>query len=128
MKAPADNRGFTLISVLIAIVMLSVGLVALSRSQTVMMSIQNRLANGTTALGIARTYLEQVRGRDPWTLATEAATTVDELGLPSPNGQYTRAMTVTLDANNLVRATISVTYPKQPAPVQLVTLIYRGTT
>lgn len=128
MKAPADNRGFTLISVLIAIVVLSVGLVALSRSQTVMMSIQNRLANGTTALGIARTYLEQVRGRDPWTLATEAATTVDELGLPSANGQYTRSMTVTLDANNLVRATISVTYPKQTAPVQLVTLIYRGTT
>lgn len=126
MKAPADNRGFTLISVLVAIVMLSIGLVALSRSQTVMMSMQNQLANGTTALGIARGYLEQVRGRDPWTLATEAATTVDDLGLPSANGTYTRSMTVTLDANNLLRTTISVTYPKQSSPVQLVTLIYRG--
>jgi type II secretory pathway pseudopilin PulG len=126
MNARAGNRGFTLISVLIAMVMLAVGLEALARSQTIMASVQGRMATAGTALGIARSYLEQVRGRDPWTLASESPVAVDELGVPSGTGKYTRALTVSLDADNLVRCTISVTYPRQSLPVQLVTLIYRG--
>jgi type IV pilus assembly protein PilV len=126
VKAPAGTRGFTLVSVLIAMVMLAVGLEALARSQTVMVSMQGRMASAGTALGIARSYLEQVRGRDPWSLASESPVAVDELGVPSGTGKYTRSLTVSLDADNLVRATITVTYPRQGLPVQLVTLIYRG--
>jgi type IV pilus assembly protein PilV len=119
--------GFTMISVLLAIIMLSVGLIALTRSQTILMVTQSQLANTNTALQIARGYLEQVRGRDPLTLAAEPAIKVDNLGLPSVTGAYNRSMTVTDDAANLARVTVTVTYPKQTAPVQLVTLIYRGT-
>ena len=128
MTRMKNESGFTLISVLIAIVMLSIGLMALSRSQTILMATQNRMANGNTALAIARSYLEQVRGRDPWTLAAEAPVAVDELGVVTLNGTYQRSMDMTLDANNLVRVTIRVTFPKQTSPTELVTLIYRGST
>jgi type IV pilus assembly protein PilV len=128
MTRMKNQSGFTLISVLIAIVMLSIGLVALSRSQTILMATQNRLANGNTALAIARAYLEQVRGRDPWTLAAEAPVAVDELGVVTLNGSYQRSMDVTLDATNLARVTVRVTYPKQISPTELITLIYRGST
>lgn len=128
MKSVKNQSGFTLISVLIAIVMLSIGLVAMSRSQTILMASQNRMANGNTALALARAYLEQVRGRDPWTLAPEAPVAVDELGVVTPNGSYQRSMDVTLDAPNLARVTVRVTYPQQTAPTELITLIYRGST
>ena len=125
-KPLKNEGGFTLISVLIAIVMLSVGLVALARSQAMLMTTQNRLANANTALSIARGYVEQVRGRDPWTLATEAPVAVDELGVLNAAGTYRRSMDVTLDANNLVRLTVTVTFPRMSQPVQVITLIYRG--
>jgi type IV pilus assembly protein PilV len=126
IKALRNEGGFTLISVLIAIVMLSVGLVALARSQSMLMTTQNRLANANTALSIARGYMEQVRGRDPWTLATEAAVAVDELGVVNAAGTYQRSMDVTLDASNLARVTVRVTFPRQTMPVEVITLIYRA--
>ena len=125
-KTLKHEGGFTLISVLIAIVMLSVGLVALARSQSMLMTTQNRLANANTALSIARGYMEQVRGRDPWTLATEAPVGVDELGVVNAAGTYQRSMDVTLDAANLARVTVRVTFPRQTQPVEVITLIYRG--
>ena len=121
-----NEGGFSLISVLIAIVMLSVGLVALARSQAMLMTTQNRLANANTALSIARGYMEQVRGRDPWTLANEPAVAVDELGVVNAVGTYQRSMDVTLDASNLARVTVRVTFPRQTMPVEVITLIYRG--
>jgi len=121
-----NEGGFTLISVLIAIVMLSVGLVALSRSQGILMTTQSRQANANNALHIARGYMEQIRGRDPWTLATEAPVAVDELGIVSASGTYQRSMDVTLDASNLARVTVRVTFPRQTMPVEVITLIYRG--
>ena len=121
-----NEGGFSLISVLIAIVMLSVGLVALARSQSMLMTTQNRLANANTALSIARGYMEQVRGRDPWTLATEPPVAVDELGVVNAGGTYQRSMDVTLDASNLARVTVRVTFPRQTMPVEVITLIYRG--
>jgi type IV pilus assembly protein PilV len=121
-----NEGGFSLISVLIAIVMLSVGLVALARSQAMLMTTQNRLANANTALSIARGYMEQVRGRDPWTLATEPPVAVDELGVVNAVGTYRRSMDVTLDASNLARVTVRVTFPRQTMPVEVITLIYRG--
>jgi Tfp pilus assembly protein PilV len=126
MKTVRNEGGFTLISVLIAIVMLSVGLVALSRSQALLMTTENRLSNSNTALSIARGYLEVVRGRDPWTVVTEAPVTVNQLGVVDVNGTYTRSMDVTLDAPNLLRVTVHVTFPRQTTPTDLITLIYRG--
>jgi len=91
-----------------------------------LMTSQNRQANANTALSIARGYMEQVRGRDPWTLATEAPIAVDEYGISNPAGTYRRGMDVSLDANNLARVTVRVTFPRMTQPVEVITLIYRA--
>ena len=67
--------------------------------------------------------VEQVRGRDPWTLATEPPVAVDELGVVNAAGTYRRSMDVTLDASNLARVTVRVTFPRQTMPVEVITLI-----
>ena len=122
------QRGFTLISVLIAISMLTIGLLALARTQAMLTSSENGVSNRAVALAIATDRLEQLRGSDPTTLASEAAATVDGNGQPSATGAYQRSVSVTLDQANLLRVTVTVTYPRMSTPIQLVALIYRRTT
>ena len=54
-------------------------------------------------------------------------TTVDDQGQPAPNGAFTRTTTVTVLQNNLLQVQVDVTYPRGNLPVNILTLIYRGT-
>ena len=116
--------GFTLISVLIALVMLVIGLLALARSQTGMVKSQSSLSSRTRAYIIARQAAEQLRALPPATLASSATTFVDSLGNPTGSSGFTRTITVTSDTTNLYRVAVSVTYPGGAAPIQVTTLIY----
>jgi Tfp pilus assembly protein PilV len=118
--------GFTLISVMVALVMLSVGLLALAKVQSSLVKTQRDTNLRATALTVARSYVEDLRSRDPWTLATEAAVKVDLQGRPAAAGPLTRSTTVTQDSANLLRITVQVDYPGQNQPVQLITMAYRG--
>jgi type IV pilus assembly protein PilV len=122
-----DERGFTLISVLVAITILAVGLLALARTQELLARTQGATAYRATALSIARGYVEELRSRDAATLASEAAVPVDRLGEPSAAGPFSRATVVSSDAPNLARVTVHVGYPQAKQPIELVTLIFRGT-
>jgi Tfp pilus assembly protein PilV len=118
-------EGFTLVSVLIALVMLVIGLLALARSQTSMVKSQSALASRTRAYIIARQAAEQLRAIPPATVASQPTTAVDSIGNPATGtGGFTRTITVTSDTTNLYRVAISVTYPGGAAPVQVTTLIY----
>lgn len=126
---PAPRRaegGFTLISVIVAIVILSTGLLALARAQAMLVKSQGTTANRSIALTIARDYMEVMRSRDPWTIASEAGATVDARGTPDVNGKYTRAVAVTVVQANLVQVRITVVYPRGVNPVDIITLIYRS--
>lgn len=127
MSQRRQERGFTLVSVLIAIVLLTVGLMALARTQSLLVSTQATVATRSTALAIAQGYTEMIRSRDPATLATEAAVAVDDQGQPSVQGQFSRSTVVTNDAANLLRITVQVDYPRERMPIQIVTLIFRRT-
>jgi Tfp pilus assembly protein PilV len=118
--------GFTLISVMVALVMLSVGLLALAKVQSSLVKTQRDTNLRATALTVARSYVEDLRSRDPWTLASEAAVKVDLQGRPAAAGPLTRSTTVTQDSANLLRITVQVDYPGQNQPVQLITMAYRG--
>lgn len=118
--------GFTLVSVMVALAILAIGLLALARAQAAIVQSQGNVANRTVALTIARDYAEVLRSRSPWTLASEAAITVDSRGVAAASGAYTRSTTVTVLANNLLQVQVSVTYPRSPIPVDIVTLIYRS--
>lgn len=122
-----NERGFTLISVLLAVSMLTIGLLALARTQALLTSSENGVSNRGIALAIAADRLEQLRGSDPATLASEAAASVDAKGQASASGPYQRSVSVTLDQANLLRLAVTVTYPRMTAPVRLEALIYRRT-
>ncbi len=122
-----NERGFTLISVLLAVSILTIGLLALARTQAILTSSEAGVSNRTIALAIATDRLEQLRASDPATLATEPAAMVDANGNLSATGAYQRSVTVTLDAANLLRLRVTVNYPRMTSPVQLEALIYRRT-
>ncbi len=125
MTRRRGRRGFTLVSVLIAMAMLSIGLMALARTQSLLLSSQHDTENRDVATAIANSHLEALRGRDPATLATEAGIAVNERGQATAAGYYTRTATVTADGPHLLRVSVAVGYPRGPRPIQLITLIYR---
>lgn len=118
------ERGFTLISVLIALVLLSVGMTALSRTGATVVKAHTGAAARTTALSIARGHMETLRSRDPRTLQSEMAVKVNERGTVDIQGHYTRRVVVTKLDHNLVRVKLIVDFPRSTQPVELVTLAY----
>ena len=126
MKAPRRDSGFTLVSVLVALAILAIGLLALARAQASIVASQGNVANRTTALTIARDYAEVLRSRSPWTLVSEAPARVDARGTPDANGAYTRTTNVTVLSTNLLQVQVLVTYPRSATPVDILTLIYRS--
>jgi type IV pilus assembly protein PilV len=127
MSRARDERGFTLISVILAVMMLTIGLVALVRTQGVLTAAESSVSSRAVALAVGASYLERLRGSDPAKLASEAAVRVDADGELAANGPYQRSTVVTLDQTNLVRLRVIVAYPRGPVPVELVALLYRRT-
>jgi Tfp pilus assembly protein PilV len=118
------EAGFTLISVIIAVVILSIGIMALGRSQAMLVRAQATSAQRNVALGIARNYVEEVRSRTT-ALASEGVVMVDETGTIAAGGVYGRSLNIVDLGGSLWEATCNVTYPRGPNPVQIITLIYR---
>lgn len=119
-----SEAGFTLISVILAVVILSVGILALGRSQAMLVRAQATSEARNVALGIARNYIEEVRSRTA-VPSSEGATLVDETGTAVAGGHWTRSLTVSDLGNGLYEATCNVMYPRGTQPVQIVTLIFR---
>ena len=90
--------------------------------------LQTLSTSRSTALNVARGYLENVRGRDPWSIAAEPVVRVDATGAVTPSGAYTRELLVTVDRANLLRLEVVVTGPGIAAPIRLITNAYRGGT
>lgn len=127
-RAPGalPRDGFTLISVMIAVVMLTVGLLALSRTQTTLLGAQATASSRSSALEVARGYMEEVRARDPWTLASEGEVRLAMDGRPDAGGPLRRTLVVSEAESNLVRVTVSVAGTRGDRPIELVTYVYRG--
>ncbi len=119
------TAGFGLISVLVAIVLLSVGVLSISQVLTQSVSMQTIMSIRTTALDLARAYMEDVKSRDPLTLVSEAAVRVNDKGVEDSNGIFTRELVVTSVALHLDEITVIVTTPRS-SPISLVTWIYDG--
>lgn len=120
----AARAGFTLISVIIAIVLLSVGVLALAGANATALRVFNTEGVRTTALQIARAHMESLRGRDPTTLTSEGAVAVDELGQAVSGGRYSRTVTITTVDSSLVSVQVQVT-PQVGRPVVLETQVFR---
>ena len=119
------DAGFGLVSVMVAIVLLSVGVLSLSQVLTQSVAMQTIIASRTSGLDVARSYMEEVRGLDPLLVQAEPAVRVNEMGEEDSNGLFTKELTVTTVDLHLVEATVIVTMPRSN-PIRLVTWIYDG--
>ncbi len=123
----APRRGFTLVSMLVAIILLTVGLSALSGANASTIRLQTLAQNRTNAIAIARAYLEQLRTRDPRLVVSEATVQLNAQGVTTgSNLSYSRTVTVIEQRQNLVQVEVLVEYPQAQQPVRLITLLFRG--
>jgi Tfp pilus assembly protein PilV len=121
----SQRRGIALVSVMVAILLLSTGVMAIAAANASRIRSQSQSSTRGTALNIARTYLEDVRARNPWTLASEAVVRTDAAGVVTPGGAFTRELIVTVERANLLRLEVVVTGPGA-TPIRLLTNAYRS--
>lgn len=120
------RRGFTLISMMVAMVLLVVGVSALGTANASTVKLQTMAQNRTNAIALARSYVEQVRTRDPWLVQSESAVRLNSDGVISASGAYTRLLTVRTLRNNLIEVEVRLDFPRAAQPVTLTTLLFRG--
>ena len=120
------RHGFTMVSMLVAMILLAVGLMSLAGANAQTVTMQTLAQNRTHAIAIARAYMEQVRTRDPWSIESEGVVTLNSDGLPTSLGPYRRSLIVTTTRQNLIRLDVQVDYPRGSTPVQLTTSYFRG--
>lgn len=111
---------------IVAIVLLTVGILALGDANVNTIRYQTMAQNRTNAVAIGRAYLEEVRSRNPWSLTSEAAVKVGVDGTAATDAFYTRKMDVTEVRGNLLQIVLTVDYPRAERPVILTTYQYRG--
>ena len=121
-----NERGFTLISVLIAVVILAIGILALAKTTAGVVRASTEAATRTEAVSVARAYMEDVRSRTPANLVSEAAVSVGRDGQPNGSGPYSRSVVVSDVSSNLKSVRVVVTMPNAAVPVELVTLAFVG--
>ena len=119
-----NESGFSLISVLVAISMFSVGVLALSRTGAEVIRVQSQASARSTAVGIARAHMEALRAQDPQDITSQAAVTVNREGRPDTGGQFIRTVNVQDVARNLKEVRVLVTYPRSSAPIELMTYAF----
>jgi len=123
--APRPDAGFGLVSVIVAMILLSVGVLAVSSVLTQSVAMQTIASQRESALFIAQSAMEQIRAMDPPDVAAVAQVTVNEDGEPDADGVFTREVTVGSAGPNLIEVTVIVTAPRTN-PISLVTWIYDG--
>ena len=126
----ASERGFSILTVLIAVVLVSVAVVALSGTTVYVLSIQTESSVRSSAAGFAAAYMEEIKTRNTTTLVSEPETSVNSSGIAQGNGTFLRELKVEDGAaprSKLV--TVTVRYPRgraQMGRVELVTIVYEG--
>jgi Tfp pilus assembly protein PilV len=131
LRAADSEKGFGLISVLIAMVLLAIGVATLATTSMMVNGVKTEAAVRTTATAIASAYLEEIKTRDLAELSSEAPVRVDHDGHETEDGAFVRSLTVTPeeDVEETKRLIVAVQYPSglgRIRTVELETLIYHG--
>lgn len=115
-----------MVAVLVALVLLAVGILALANAGTQTVMMQTNMATRTTALEIGRTYMEEVRSRNPLDLTSEDPVRVDEEGDTASDGQFRRELVVEDAGENMRKVVVRISGPNLGSPLELATMVYVG--
>lgn len=108
------QRGFSLLEVMVAIVVLSVGAMAVARGMGAALASGTDAGEQTRASALAVDRLEYLKSRPATEVDDEPAERIDARGVPDPDGRYVRQVVVT-DASegarpNTKEVTVRVEY------------------
>lgn len=128
LRFPDDSNGFTLIEALLAILLLSVGLLGMSTLLHSVMGYNKYAETITTATTLAQDKMEAIKNTSFAGIVPETPIKIDEEGDPVANGFYEREVTVTPDATfstNVIQITVRVSWSWKGATrdVELTTMI-----
>jgi type II secretory pathway pseudopilin PulG len=127
-RTVGQRDGFTMIALMVAVVLLATGVMAIGAANTTRIRSQTVASSKDVALNVARQHLENLRGGDPWSIASETGVQVNASGVASATGEFTRSVTVTVERSNLITIEVIVQGPRLAQPVTLITNAYRGGT
>lgn len=128
-RRPGARPGFALVSLMVALFLLSIGVMAVGAANVSRLREQSSATLRARALTIARSHLEELRARDAWTIVDEPGVTVrDDGATGTTEAAFTRSVGVTVDRPNLVTVVVEVRTPRLVTPVRLSTQVYRGGT
>jgi type II secretory pathway pseudopilin PulG len=126
----ACEDGFSILTVLVSVVLVSIAIVALSGTTVYVLSLQTESRVRSTAMGIAVTYLEEVKTRPAESLASESQTAVNEVGRALDPAPFLRELIVQTGPDPKSKLiTVRVHYPRGRTvmgKVELATIIYLG--
>lgn len=131
LKSLTSERGFGLISTMVAMVLLGIAVTALSSSGMMVLAVHTDSAVRSRATAIASSYLEEVKARQIATLASESAIKVNDDGVTNQAGRYIRSLEVAPEEKlpYTKRVMVKVQYPSgrgRTGTVELETIIYVG--
>lgn len=111
--AAGPEAGFGMVSVLVAMVLLAVAVVALSSSSAFLVSLQTDASGRSIATALGVTYMEEVRRRPPESLTSESAAWVNAAGELDERGAFLRGLNIEADpsVDGVLRVTVEVDYP-----------------
>ena len=118
----SDNAGFGFIDLMLAMVVLTIGVLALADLQIVSSKGNTSSKNTTAALNIAENKIEAIKGMVYSNVVVEASTPVLDSGIT-----FTRQVTVTVNSPivNTKKVTVIVTWSDSAGPhtVSLATIV-----
>lgn len=106
-----DNQGYTLVEVLVAVAILSIGLMGVMSAISVSQDTQDRAMNIAAARDIAISRLETYRNLSPDQLGTIPASDTST-DLPPGNTIACSAVTYGGAGSSIYRATVTVSWPE----------------
>lgn len=110
--APRNRQGISLVSVMVALILISIGLLALVRVSAHTIGARHGTSARSTATHIAGTYLEEVKMWDDSLIVNGSGVIVDGEGMPTLGGAYVRSLGINRTAlPNVIKATVVVEYP-----------------
>jgi len=125
-----NERGISLVSMIVALTLLSIGLSTLVRSSAYTIGVRAGSSNRASAMYIADTYLEQLKIRSNTLTVSETPTMVDRRGTIDPSGVFSRSVDIDRSiAPDLIKATVAVEYSwalGRRRSVEISTFIYKG--